>query len=101
MAIADKNEMIIKNDKIRKKYIDIARGIAIILMVVGHVTENVKSVEVLWFIPFLILIRIIFYLLKKATKNNDKLLTIYCILISYIIYLEQKKNGYLLVQMYL
>ena len=182
LVVAEKNKLIIKNDQIRKKYIDIARGIAIILMIIGHVTEhgwkrniifsfhmplfiiisgmfykdrsfkelftnmvkkliipylitifctdfiqnfildknysiihllidyikqialsysylkfntNIKSVEVLWFIPFLVLIRIIFYLLKKATKNNDILLITYCILISYIGYILGIKGKWL------
>ena len=56
---------------------------------------NIKSVEVLWFIPFLVLIRIIFYLLKKATKNNDILLITYCILISYIGYILGIKGKWL------
>ena len=182
LVVANKNEMIIRNDKIRKKYIDIARGIAIILMVVGHVTEhgwkrdiifsfhmplfiiisgmfykdrsfkelftnmlkkliipyiitvfctdfiqnfiihknydfikfltdfikqialsysylkfntNVKPTGVLWFIPFLIVLRIIFSALKKVTKNDDKLLAMYCLLISYIGYILGIKGKWL------
>lgn len=175
--------MVVKDDKKRVKYFDIARGIAIILMIVGHTLDfgwkrnlifsfhmplfiiisgmffkerdiksflinitkkliipyiitifitnlikaltidknidillfvkeyimqilysftylkiktNIKGIGVLWFFPLLAIIRIIFYILKKISKEDKILLGALCILLSYIGYILGMKEKWLL-----
>lgn len=51
------------------------------------VKTDVFGLGVLWFIPLLICIRIIFIILKKMSKDNDLVLFFLCILVSYFGYI--------------
>lgn len=59
------------------------------------IKTDVKSIGVIWFFPFLAIIRTIFYTLKKVTKEDDVLLFLMCIFISYIGYILGQKGMWL------
>ncbi len=60
-------------------------------IIVGYAGINSNQVAQLWFIPFLIASQIIFYILKKISKQDDLLLGIMCTVISMLgIYLGKK-----------
>ena len=60
------------------------------------VKTNVEPIGVLWFFPFLAIIRIIFYALKKICKEDDILLGVGCLLISYVGYILGIKEKWML-----
>lgn len=60
------------------------------------VKTNVQPIDVLWFFPFLAIIRVIFYILKKSCKEDDLLLGLFCLLISYFGYILGIKEKWLL-----
>lgn len=60
------------------------------------VKTNIKPIGVLWFFPFLAIIRIIFYILKRICKEDDALLGVFCLCISYIGYILGIKGKWLL-----
>ncbi len=59
------------------------------------IKTDVKSIGVIWFFPFLAIIRIIFYTLKKICKEDDILLLLICIFTSYIGYILGQKGMWL------
>lgn len=44
-----------------------------------YLFDKSSTVDVLWFLPFLACIKILFYILKKLSKNDDTLLAIFCL----------------------
>lgn len=60
------------------------------------VKTNVQPIDVLWFFPFLATVRVIFYILKKICKEDDVLLGLFCLLISYLGYILGIKEKWLL-----
>ena len=60
------------------------------------IKTNVKGIGVLWFFPLLAIIRIIFYILKKISKDDKILLGALCFLLSYIGYILGMKEKWLL-----
>lgn len=57
---------------------------------------DVHSLGVVWFMPFLALIKIIFYVLKKISKDNDINLFVNIILLSYLGYILGQKGHWLI-----
>lgn len=54
--------------------------------------KEINTVGVLWFIPFLVLCRLIFYAINKIAKNDDFMKGVICLILSEIgIYLTKKE----------
>lgn len=68
-----------------------------IMLSYSHMKNDIEidSIGVLWFMPFLAIIRMGFYTLKRMTKENDNLLGICCLLFSYVGYLIGIKGYWL------
>lgn len=56
---------------------------------------TINPIGVLWFIPFLAIVRLCFYILKKISKEDDILLGVECLFLSYIGYILAIKKIWL------
>ena len=65
-----------------------------ILFSYSYIKSDIKieSLGILWFMPFLAIIRIIFYVAKKIAKENNILLGIICLFLSYVGYIAGTKG---------
>ena len=59
------------------------------------IDTSINSIGVLWFMPFLAIIRLFFYVLKKISKEDDILLGVGCLLLSYFGYILAMKKIWL------
>lgn len=73
---------------------DICKGETLVNYIYQIVHSSGETLGVLWFMPFLAIIKFIFYMLKKISKNNDMLLYILCFLCTIFSYVLSQYKKY-------